>query len=119
MPARGAGNLNLSGPLPDVAASDSQLQVLTLYNNNFTGTLPASFGNAAQLVNLDLSGNGLTGAQHGVTFRLPETLGAPLVGATHACAAPRVCMNGGPGKQAQAGRSCIKPHFSQRSCLHQ
>ena len=34
MPACGAGNLNLSGPLPDVAP-DSPLQVMTLYNNNY------------------------------------------------------------------------------------
>lgn len=57
-----AGNLNLTGPLPDVAASDSPLQVLTLYNNHLTGTLPASLGSATQLTNLDVSSNNLTGA---------------------------------------------------------
>ena len=57
-----AGNLNLTGPLPDVAATDSPLQVLTLYNNHLTGTLPASLGSATQLTNLDVSSNSLTGA---------------------------------------------------------
>ncbi len=62
-PCCAAGNMNLSGSLPDVAASGSALQVLTLYNNQLTGALPASFGNAGHLENLDVSGNQLTGAR--------------------------------------------------------
>ncbi|XP_030538908.1 LRR receptor-like serine/threonine-protein kinase HSL2 [Rhodamnia argentea] len=55
------------GEIPQVLASNPNLQQLKIFNNSFTGNLPAGLGKNSDLVEFDVSSNDFTG-------ELPENL---------------------------------------------